>query len=55
MVADEEVLEEGTVVYGYGEKRVDGSGCMEARRAGTEVQVEGLRGLLSSNRAKFMA
>lgn len=52
---DAEVVEDDTVIYGYGERRKDMSGTKEARRKMMEKQIEGLRMLIPSNRSKFLS
>ncbi|KAA8910247.1 trimeric LpxA-like protein [Sphaerosporella brunnea] len=54
-VADGEVVEDDTVVWGFGSRRKDMSGSKEARRKLVERQVEGLKAVIPSNRAKFMS
>lgn len=53
-MGEREELEDDTVVYGTGQRRVDVSGSKEARRKLTERHAEGLKGLFVSNREKFM-
>lgn len=53
-VEDGEEIEDDTVVWGYGARRKDMSASKEMRRRLVEKQIEGLRALLTSNRAKFL-
>ncbi|KAH0611966.1 uncharacterized protein H6S33_010018 [Morchella sextelata] len=54
-VADGEVLEDYTVLYGAGERRMDKSGQEGARRKLLEMHVESLRVLIPSNASKWMS
>ncbi|KAI5789079.1 hypothetical protein EDC01DRAFT_717724 [Geopyxis carbonaria] len=54
-IAEDEVVPDDTVVYGTGQRRLDGSGSEGARRKVTEKHVDTLRGLIPSNRAKYMS
>ncbi|RPB11900.1 hypothetical protein P167DRAFT_553755 [Morchella conica CCBAS932] len=54
-VADGEVLEDYTVLYGAGERRIDKSGQEGARRKLLEMHVESLRVLIPSNASKWMS
>lgn len=54
-VADGEVLDDYTVLYGAGERRIDKSGQEGARRKLLEMHVESLRVLIPSNASKWMS
>ncbi|KAF8244174.1 hypothetical protein K440DRAFT_605317 [Wilcoxina mikolae CBS 423.85] len=54
-IDDAEMVEDDTVVYGYGERRKDMSGSKEARKKLVEKQIDGLRALIQSNRSKFLS
>ncbi|KAI5820664.1 trimeric LpxA-like protein [Pyronema omphalodes] len=53
-VGEEEVVEDDMVIYGYGERRKDMSANKETRKKLVERQIEGLRALIKSDRAKFL-
>jgi len=53
-VENNEEIPENTIIYGSGQRRVDGSGSAAARRKVTEKQIEGLRALIPSHAAKHM-
>lgn len=55
MIADDELVEDDTVVWGFGARRKDMSGSKEARSKLVEKQVEALRGVIASNHAKFLS
>ena len=48
------MVEDDTVIWGFGARRKDMSVNKELRRRLIEKQIEGLRALLTSNRAKFL-
>ena len=54
-VAEQEVLSDYTVLYGYNEKRVDQSGSEGPRRKVLNKHLEALKLLMISNPAKFKA
>ncbi|RPB03953.1 hypothetical protein L873DRAFT_1668434 [Choiromyces venosus 120613-1] len=53
-VLDGEVVEDNTVIYGSGQRRVDVSGTESARRRLLERHIESLRVLIPSNPSKFI-
>ncbi|KAI5859075.1 trimeric LpxA-like protein [Tricharina praecox] len=55
VIADDELVEDDTVVWGFGARRKDMSGSKEARLKSVEKQVEALRGVVASNRTKFLS
>ncbi|KAL7275995.1 hypothetical protein RUND412_001026 [Rhizina undulata] len=54
-IKEGEVVPDNTVIFGYGERRIDNSGSAAARRKLTERHVESLRVVIASNPSKFMA
>ena len=52
-VADQEVLPDYTVTYGYNERRVDGSGSEGPRRKFLDMHIDALKVLITSNPTKF--
>ena len=52
-VAEQELLPDYTVTYGYRERRMDASGSEGARRKFLEKHIEALKVLIVSNPAKF--
>lgn len=53
-VLEGEVIEDNTVIFGSGQRRIDASGTMDARRKLLERHIESLRVLIPSNPSKFM-
>ncbi|RPB23274.1 hypothetical protein L211DRAFT_857697 [Terfezia boudieri ATCC MYA-4762] len=54
-VAEQEVVPDYTVMYGYSERRIDASGSEGARRKFLDKHIEALKALIVSNPAKFKA
>ncbi|TGZ84782.1 hypothetical protein EX30DRAFT_337252 [Ascodesmis nigricans] len=54
-IEESEIVDDSTVIYGVGQRRIDISGSRDARRKLTEKQVEALKQLIPSNRTKFMS
>ncbi|CUS11841.1 unnamed protein product [Tuber aestivum] len=53
-VLEGEVIEDNTVIFGSGQRRVDASGTADARRRLLERHIESLRVLIPSNPSKFV-
>lgn len=52
-VAEQEVLPDYTVIYGYNERRTDASGSEGPRRKFLDKHIDVLKMLLTSNPGKF--
>lgn len=48
------MIEDNTVIFGSGQRRIDASGTMDARRKLLERHIESLRVLIPSNPSKFI-
>ncbi|KAG0644401.1 trimeric LpxA-like protein [Tuber brumale] len=53
-VLEGEVVEDNTVIFGSGQRRIDASGTADARRRLLERHIESLRVLIPSNPSKFI-
>ncbi|PWW77287.1 hypothetical protein C7212DRAFT_185576 [Tuber magnatum] len=53
-VLEGEVIEDNTVIFGSGQRRIDASGTADARRRLLERHIESLRVLIPSNPSKFI-
>lgn len=52
-VAEQEVLPDYTVTYGYNERRMDASGSEGPRRKFLDKHIDALKLLITNNPAKF--